>query len=312
MKWYTKSSFILVAAALLAVLAQLSREYGPFTFSSEKTAEKQAAQVAQPVRNYPAPEPMPEETFIFPKTTAEAAQPYNDINMHHVPHVFVEELPADWQIRSNEDKTLFMKIITAQILRTNAHILAEKKRLHFLEEKYLRNQPWTPEEEAFFNQLLQKYDIFLAKKREGQIHELIGKVDIIPPSIAVAQAAFFSDWGQKNKKALFGEYGWVNDQYVPLEFKTISEACDSFARQINSRSQMLAFHEKRRLMIPHQNDRYISEFILDALSQFMEWDTEYLNKLKETYLSGYFLQLDHARFDQNAEKPSEDQKNKMP
>lgn len=309
MKRYFKSSFILVAAALLAVLTQLSREYGPFTFSSEKTTEKQ---VAQGVRNYPAPAPMPQETFIFPQTMAEAAQPYNGINMHQVPRVFVEELPADWQIRSNEDKTLFMKIITAQILRTNAHILAEKKRLHFLEEKYLRNQPWTPEEETFFNQLLQKYDIFLAKKREGQLHELIGKVDIIPPSIAVAQAAFFSDWGQKNKKALFGEYGWVNDQYVPLEFKTISEASDSFARQINSRSQLFQFHEKRRLMIPYQNDRYISESVVDALSQFMDWDKEYLKKLKETYLSGYFLQLDHARFEQNAEKPAEEQKNKMP
>ncbi len=294
MKWHSRSSFILFAAALLAVLAQLSHEYGPFTLFNEKPAEKQT------VRTYPAPEPIPQETFIFPKTTAEAAQPYENINMFQVPHIFVEELPADWQIRSNQDKTLFMKIITAQILRTNEHIAAEKKRLHFLEEKYLRNQPWTPEEEAFFNQLLQKYDIFLAKKREGQLQELIGKIDIIPPSIAVAQAAYFSDWGQKNQKALYGEYGWVDNQYVPLEFKTISEATDSFARQLNSRSQLFGFHDKRRIMIPFQKDKYLSESILDSISQFMDWDKDYIQNLKKTYLSGYILQLDHARFQENA------------
>ncbi len=300
MKWYSKSSFILLAAALLAVLAQLSHEFTPLTLFSDKTTEK------QPVRTYPAPKPMPQETFIFPQTMTEAALPYMGINMHQIPYVFVEELPPDWQIRSNEDKTLFMKIITAHILRTNAHISAEKTRLHFLEEKYFRNQPWTPEEEAFFNELLKKYDVFLSKKREGQLQELINKVDIIPPSIAVAQAAYFSDWGQKNKKALFGEYGWVNNQYVPLEFKTISEATDSFARQLNSRSQMFAFHEKRRLMIPFQNDKYISESILDSIALYMDWDQEYIEKLKKTYLSGYFLQLDHARFQENDVEPQKE------
>ena len=77
------------------------------------------------------------EKMVRPKTQAEVEEIYHGINMVQIPRVFIEELPPDWQIRSNEDKTLFMKIITALILRTNEKIKAEKKRLIRLEEKFL-------------------------------------------------------------------------------------------------------------------------------------------------------------------------------
>lgn len=305
MKINYKRSLILGGALLLTVLAHFSFDFTSFfpkNSSVKNSNVEENATNNRFYRQYPAPKPLPEETLIFPQSMEETTKLYEGIKMSEVPHIFVEALPPDWQIRSTEDKTLFMKIMTAQILRTNERILAEKQQLSFLEEKFLNKQPWTKEDEAFFQHLLEKYDIHLAKKREGQLHELLEKVDIIPPSMAVAQATLITDWGLQNMQSPYGEYGWVDNAYVPLKFKTLSEATDSFARQINSRMQLFEFHFARKHFIPYQNDRYISSHILHTIAEYMDWDKDYIKKLEKTYRSGYFLQLDQASFKQPDEK----------
>lgn len=239
---------------------------------------------------------LPPETFVSPKTQKETEKLYEGLTMIEMPRVFVETLPADWHISSTADKTLFMKIITAQILRANAHILQEKKRLNFLQEKFLNNQEWTDSDEAFFQELLKKYDVYLPKKRAAQIQELIGKVDIIPPSFAVAQAIMFTDWGQKNQNSPFGEYGWVDGEYQPLKFNSLTEATDSFALQLNSRFQMYSFHNIRRKYIPLRKIRLLSDALLKDIRQYMDFDKEYIDKLSNTYQQGLIRELDLAQF----------------
>lgn len=237
------------------------------------------------------------EKMVRPKTQAEVEEIYHGINMVQIPRVFIEELPPDWQIRNNEDKTLFMKIITALILRTNEKIKAEKKRLIRLQEKFLWQMAWTPEEEAFFNMLVQKYDVFTKKKREGQLQELIEKVDIIPPSIAVVQAIWYTDWGRKNQKSIYGEYGWIKEEaYQPLEFESLADATDSFALQINSRSQLHQFHQIRRQYMFFAHRKSIGLDIIDMMAQFMDWDKQYVEKVGRTYGKGFILELDLAKF----------------
>lgn len=237
------------------------------------------------------------EKMIRPKTQDEIEEIYHGINMLQIPRVYIEELPADWKIRNNEDKTLFMKIITALILRTNEKIKAEKKRLIRLEEKFLQGMQWTPEEEEFFNMLIKKYDVFTKKKREGQIQELVEKVDIIPPSIAVVQAIWYTDWGQKNQKSIYGEYGWVKEEaYKPLEFNSLADATDSFALQINSRSQLHQFHQLRRQYMFFAHRKSIGLDVIETISQFMDWDKQYIEKVGMTYGKGFILELDLAKF----------------
>ena len=244
-----------------------------------------------------SPDKIYPEKMVRPQTQAEVEEIYHGINMMQIPRVFIEELPPDWQIRNNEDKTLFMKIITALILRTNEKIKAEKKRLIRLQEKFLWQMAWTPEEEAFFNMLVQKYDVFTKKKREGQLQELIEKVDIIPPSIAVVQAIWYTDWGQKNQKSIYGEYGWIKEEaYQPLEFESLADATDSFALQINSRSQLHQFHQIRRQYMFFAHRKSIGLDIIDMMAQFMDWDKQYVEKVGRTYGKGFILELDLAKF----------------
>lgn len=239
----------------------------------------------------------PTGTILKPKSKSEVSDIYKDITMIEIPHIFVDVLPPDWSVETTADKTLFMKIVTALILRTNEQILNERAALRLLQEKHLKNLPWNEQEINFFQKMVQKYDAVLKKNQVGQLADLIDKIDIIPPSIAVAQAIMFTDWGRQNQKSLYGEYGWKDEEsYEPIQFDSLTQATDSFALQLNSRSQMIQFREIRRRLIQYERVRELGVDLLDNMTQFMNWDEQYVQKLANTYRQGLVKELDHACF----------------
>ncbi len=239
----------------------------------------------------------PDGTIITPETMDEVRIIYNGVRMSTVPHVFIDKMPPDWEIKTVQDKTLFMKIITALILRTNEKIINERYVIRLLQEKTLKKIPWNDKEQAFFEKMVQKYDAVLKRNDTGKFLDLLKKIEVIPPSIAVAQAIMFTDWGQKYLKSPYGEYGWLNDKdYEPIAYESLLNATDSFALQLNSRSQLEPFREIRQRIMPYERIQYLSETLVSSLSQYMELDKNYVDKLKATYQSGLIIGLDHACF----------------
>ncbi len=239
----------------------------------------------------------PEGTILTPETMAEIDAAYKGVRMTTMPRIFIDKLPADWQIKTVDDKTLFMKIVTALILRSNEKIVNERAAIRLLEEKRLKKIEWNEQEYAFFDKMVQKYDSVLKRNEDGRFSELMTKINIIPNSMAVAQAVMFTDWGQKYQQSIYGEYGWKDDEtYEPIVFESLIAATDSFALQINSRSQMYVFREMRRQVVPYERTRFMSEMLVTHMKQYMELDDNYIDKLIAAYNSGYIKELDHACF----------------
>lgn len=269
-------------------IVELVPQYQPET---QLTKQEKSIQEFQQLTDTGKPQ------IIHPKSQAEVEHIYKNITMLEIPHIFIDSLPPDWQIRSTADKTLFMKIITALILHTNEKIQAEKLALQQLQEKHLRQIEWTQDETDLFNHLVKKYDVFLTKKRDNQLKDLFEKVDIIPPSIAVAQAILFTDWGRKNQKSIYGEYGWTDKtHYEPLPFDSLVVATDSFAAQLNSRTQLLEFRELRNKLIPYANVKYLGPELVYYIHEYMDWDKNYPEKIQNVYQQGLIKELDHAQF----------------
>lgn len=249
----------------------------------------------------------PTGQIIQPASKAEIEEIYKDITMIEIPHIFIDRLPDDWKIEKTADKTLFMKIVTALILRTNEQIVNERAALRLLQEKRLKNIPWNAEEKAFFEKMNEKYDTVLKRKESTKFAELLDKINIIPPSLAVAQAVMFTNWGQQNPKALYGEYGWRGEEaYEPIQFDSLTQATDSFALQLNSRSQLIGFREIRRYVIPMERTRYIGVDLLAHIDKYMEWDKSYIDKLINAYRRGQIKELDWACFKGTCQMPADD------
>ena len=159
------------------------------------------------------------EKEISPATTAELKALFKTSD-EELPRVFIKKLPSDFAQKG--DKKLYSKIITALILRENEQILNERILFMLLKEKADKGEKWTPQEQAYFDYLVDKYDAIVLKTIPTKINDLVMKIDESPPSLAVAQSALDTDFGKKNMDSPFGQMGWLDNQtYAPVKYENI-------------------------------------------------------------------------------------------
>jgi Bax protein len=124
-----------------------------------------------------------------------------------VPRRYVANLPPDLDaIESvNMRKQLFIKALLPVVLRVNEAIEAERARLTRIASQRYHIRPLATADEVWLTELYKRYGV-----KPGNIGELLVRVDVIPPSLALAQAAEESGWGTsrfaREGNALFGQY----------------------------------------------------------------------------------------------------------
>jgi len=122
-----------------------------------------------------------------------------------VPRLFLSALPEDLSEASVAvRKSLFIQAILPLILRTNEVILGERRRLLAIVARRAAVGEIDAGDQAWLAELAAIYDV-----APHDIEALIERVDIVPPSLALAQAAEESGWGTsrfaREGNAVFGE-----------------------------------------------------------------------------------------------------------
>ena len=101
-------------------------------------------------------------------------------------------------------KKLFIKIVLPLIVAENEKILDDRYKLNKIASKKMTSD----EEKQWLRQKFLEY-----KVKKGNIGELKLRMDIIPASIALAQAAKESGWGTSRfaleGNAIFGQWTWT-------------------------------------------------------------------------------------------------------
>jgi Bax protein len=130
-----------------------------------------------------------------------------------VPRLFLARLPADLQIikQPQERKILFIKTALPLILHANEMILWDRKIILKLLDKTRIGKTISLREQAWLNNKAQEYGL-----AEADLTELVRRIDVIPPSLALAQAAEESGWGTSRfaheGNAIFGQRTWRGNQ----------------------------------------------------------------------------------------------------
>ena len=123
-----------------------------------------------------------------------------------VPRLFLASLPRDLStIRVPADrKSLFIKSALPLILHVNELILAERAQVIGLKTRLDRGEKIGPDESAWLDQTRERYEL-----EKLDFAEMLIRMDIIPPSLALAQGAEESGWGTsrfaREGNALFGQ-----------------------------------------------------------------------------------------------------------
>ena len=174
-----------------------------------------------------------------------------------VPNLIISKLPNDLkEIRSTKNrKELFIKI-------TLPIIIKENERLVFLNKKIsrLKNQFYSisRSDAIWLKNMMNVY-------KANTIDRLLIKVDAVPVSIALAQAAIESGWGTSRfayeGNALFGQYIWnksakgmiPNDRnssetYKIKSFDSLKDSVASYMKNLNTNSHYEEFRLNRFVM----------------------------------------------------------------
>ena len=167
--------------------------------------------------------------------------------------VYLSKLPKDLKkIKSTKTKKdTFIKIVMPLIIDENNKILENRKKLF----KILSKPNNTRGEKVWLKRRFEDYSI-----KNEDVTELKIRMDIVPVSIAIAQAAKESGWGTSRfaleGNAMFGQWTWGKKGIAPLDreknkghkilkFPILRSSVQAYKNNLNTHNGYREFREKR-------------------------------------------------------------------
>ena len=202
--------------------------------------------------------------------------------------IYFTQFPRDLdELQSTKlKKETFIKIVLPLIVAENERILADREKLITLAEKKFT----TDLEKQWIRQKLLEYRV-----KKGDLKQLLVRMDIIPTSIALAQAAKESGWGTSRfaleGNAIFGQWTWSGHGIAPLDresnknhkilkFPILRASVKAYQNNLNTHKSYLKFREKRVKL--RENKKKISGLELtETLNNYAQTGVEYTKILNQ-------------------------------
>ena len=224
--------------------------------------------------------------------------------IHEIPRVYLEDVPDTWRERSAkglsvaDKKRLFFRLIAPIVLRINELILEDRARARELTERLAQGQSVTSDDQAWLTELAVRYKVLGAKGERlasDSFAELLTRVDVVPPSLSLAQAATESGWGTSRfasqGNSLFGQWTWGKGlkpaeqrtsqlgDYRVAAFDSTAQAAYSYTLNLNTTP---AYRDLRlkRADLRRQNQRISGIVLADTLRNYSERGQAYVEHLK--------------------------------
>ncbi len=170
----------------------------------------------------------------------------------------------------SQSKREFVKTLLPLISYENQNIILERSKLENIRNFLVDNNTLSKSDLKFLNNISKKYRIKTADKHKYDlVNDLLDRVDVIPNSIVLAQAANESGWGTsrfaREYNALFGEYTYnYSNGVVPLlrdegekhlvkAFDSVDKSVQSYFNNLNSHYAYKDFREVRKIMREKNN-----------------------------------------------------------
>ncbi len=183
-------------------------------------------------------------------------------------------------------KETFIKIVLPLIVAENERIIEDRAKLILLAKKKFT----TDLEKQWLRQKLLEY-----KVKKGDLKELIIRMDIIPTSIALAQAAKESGWGTSRfaleGNAIFGQWTWSGQGIAPLDresnknhkilkFPILRASVKAYQNNLNTHKSYSKFRQKRSAL-RDKNKKIKGLELTETLNNYAQTGSEYTKILNQ-------------------------------
>ena len=204
-------------------------------------------------------------------------------------------------------KETFIKIVLPLIVAENERILADRGKLLFLSEKKFT----TDTEKQWLRQKLLEY-----KVKKGDLKELAIRMDIIPTSIALAQAAKESGWGTSRfaleGNAIFGQWTWSGQGIAPLDresnknhkilkFPILRASVKAYQNNLNTHKSYNKFRQKR-LALREKNKTIKGLELTETLNNYAQTGSEYTKILNQIIKQNRLMDFERVRLVNSVKK----------
>ena len=201
---------------------------------------------------------------------------------------------------SKRKKNLFIKIILPLILEENNRIKLDRRKLFAI----LNKNKNTTSEKNWLNLKFKQYGV-----SNKDLSTLKIRMDEIPVSLAIAQAAKETGWGTSRfaleGNALFGQWTWSGEGIKPagadddtthkvMKFKILKSSVRAYQRNLNTHSSYKDFRLARAEL--RDNKMKLDSLILsNYLHKYAETGMEYVKILKQIIKQNNLIEFDDAK-----------------
>jgi len=211
-------------------------------------------------------------------------------------------LPEEMKMIENttQRKNLFIQIVLPLILDENNQIKLDRKKLFVVLNKNNNSDA----EQKWLNMKFKQYGV-----KNKDLSTLKIRMDEIPVSLAIAQAAKETGWGTSRfaleGNALFGQWTFSGDGLKPksldnnkthkvMKFQILKASVRAYQRNLNTHSSYKKFRKLRAQS--RDNDEKLDSLILaDCLDQYAATGVEYTKTLKKIILQNSLKDFDEVK-----------------
>ena len=201
---------------------------------------------------------------------------------------------------SGKRKNLFIKIILPLVLEENNRIIIDRKKLFTILNKNKNSK----DEIKWLNQKFKQYGVV-----NKDLATLKVRMDIIPVSLAIAQAAKETGWGTSRfaieGNALFGQWTWsgegikpagadTNATYKVMKFNVLKASVRAYQRNLNTHSSYKKFRFIRA-QLRDDNKKLDSLKLAEYLDNYAQTGIEYTKVLKQIIQQNQLKDFDEVK-----------------
>ena len=226
-----------------------------------------------------------------------------------VPRVFISALPADFgQIReTRRRKGLFFRTVLPLVLQVNEEIERDKDRLLQLRNQMHSKKKIDPLDRLWLLVLFERY-----KVARYDWSSLLFRLDVIPPSLALAQAAEESGWGSSRfvhqGNAIFGEWAVKGIKgMIPLRrdpgkshrvksFNTLLDSVRAYAKNLNTHRAYREFRNERSFQ-RKRGVRLQGLLLAKGLEKYSERGDRYVKTIMSIIKGNKLSRFDNVRLE---------------
>ena len=230
-----------------------------------------------------------------------------------VPRVYLSNIPERWrtqyagELSTVDKKRYFFFMLAPMVLRANETISRQRAFV----EGMMQVKTWSAADLEQLENIAREYKVAVpeSSKDSAAFAALLARVDVVPASLALAQAAIESGWGTSRfaseGNALFGQWTWSDNAIVPERvrtelgnygikaFRTPFESISAYMHNLNTH-QAYAELRKLRARARKENQAVSGTALAAGLMKYSERGEAYVKELRALIRVNQLGEVDKA------------------